>query len=94
MVWAFPGSGAFIDERIRVHSFISIELERRSVKFIGAAARDHIDDAAARAANFGREGIGIHLKFLHRILAEGIRPKAGAPRGLTIEKVIRVRAVH
>ena len=62
---------------------------------IGAGLRDHVDDAAARASDFGRVAVGVHLELLHRILAEAVRipARAAAAGGLSEEYIVAVGAI-
>ena len=63
-------------------------------KRVGAGLGHHVDGAAARPADLSRKPDGIHLEFLHRVLAERIRAEAGAAHGLPKEQVIAIGAVH
>ena len=86
-------SRTVVHEGIGVHALIAIKLEYGAVQLVVAALGDHVDDAAGRAANLSREGIGVHLEFLNRVLAESIRTKAGTAGGLGEEQVIGICAV-
>ena len=55
------------------------------MKLVGAGLGDHIDDAAAGAADFSGKAVGVHLEFLHRVFAERVRSEAGAAHGLAVE---------
>src|SRR5437773_9914130 len=61
---------------------------------MSTAARDDVEHAAAGASDFGRESVGIDLKFLYRTLAESRRTKTASACGLTKEQIIRIGTVH
>ncbi len=62
---------------VGVEAAVAVELERRAVKQVGAGFCDHVDDSAAGMTEFRRIGVGIHLEFLHGVLAELIGSAAG-----------------
>ncbi len=56
----------------------------RAVQVVGAALGDRVDHAPGRAAKLGAVAGSLHLKLLHRVLAD-VRTDAGAPGVLVVE---------
>ncbi len=62
------------------------------MRVVAAAFGYGVDDAAHGTAEFGREAVGEHLEFLHRILRE-LAADAGAAGVLVIETVGSIVAI-
>src|SRR5689334_1668955 len=63
---------------------------------VGAALRNHVDDASARAADLCRIAVHGHLELLDGVLAEavGAAARSGATSGLSEEHVVGIRPVY
>ena len=69
-------------ERVRrVEGVVAEEAVGRAAQLVGAAARDHVDVAAERAAEFGLAARRHDLELLHRVDAVG---HAAQPRGVVV----------
>jgi hypothetical protein len=66
------------------------------VELVGARLGDHVDDAAAGAADLGLIAVGVDLELLNGILREAVRiaSGSGAAGGLAEEYVVAVGSVH
>ncbi len=62
---------------------------------VGAGLGDHVDHAAAGAADFGTVSVGVYLELLYRVLAEAvwIAASAGAAGGLAKEDIVAIGAI-
>src|SRR5712692_2807317 len=85
-----------VDQIVRIHGFVSVIPECRSVEFVGARFRDHIDDAGGGAAEFGLIGVSIYLELLNGRHAELIGGQTGTGLSENFRKVgiVVVCAVH
>ena len=52
---------------IGVQRAVPMEFKERPMKIVRTALGNQVDDAAARAPEFGAESIGLNAEFLHRI---------------------------
>src|SRR5205085_3887612 len=55
----------------RLYRLVADEAEDVATHLVGARLGDDVDDAAGRAAELGREGVGDDLELLHRLLRHG-----------------------
>ena len=89
-----PGGGA-ARERVGVvgrERVVLAEVVRRAVIFIGARLGDHVEEAAAGAAELGIGAVGHHDEVLHCVQVEG-EGRALAAALLAEERVVEVGAV-
>ncbi len=70
--------------------FEPLEVEQRAVRRVRARLRDHVDDAAGRAAELGRRAGRDHLEFLDRV--ERDVDRRALPAGLLAEEAVVVVA--
>src|SRR5581483_3790345 len=67
---------------VRVENVIPEEFESLSVERVGTGFRGDIDDAARRAAIFGREGVAVDLHLRDRSNAGSSDQRGAGPAGL------------
>src|SRR5262245_54696979 len=84
-----------VDHIIRIERLVSIELEYRTVEFVGAGLGHHVDHGSTGPAILGGIAVGVDLKFFHRILAELKGSTAGSRSSgrLAEEGVVVVGAI-
>ena len=94
-------AGGRLEEAGRVQRRVAVELPRRAVEPVGAAAERRVDDGAAGAAELGAEVVGLDLELLdgvgrdlHDLIREALVAGAVGVVVDAVEDEVVERAAH